>query len=74
MVGVETSSKKNSERDLPPYGPNQPSGASGAFTLMGGTLVSRLTGLLRNSLLNQLFPQTVTDAFTVAFKVPNLFR
>ena len=41
---------------------------------MAGTLGSRLTGLLRTSLLNQLFGATVTDAFTVAVKVPNLFR
>ncbi len=41
---------------------------------MGGTLGSRLSGLLRNSLLNQLFDRTVTDAFAVAIKVPNLFR
>ena len=74
MVRVETSSEKNPQRGLPSYGPNHSSGSTGAFTLMGGTLVSRITGLLRNSLLNQLFSQTVTDAFTVAFKVPNLFR
>lgn len=41
---------------------------------MGGTLGSRVTGLLRNSLLNQLFDRTVTDAFMVALRVPNLFR
>lgn len=46
----------------------------GALVLMGGTLGSRITGLLRNSLLNQLFDRTVTDAFTVALRVPNLFR
>lgn len=46
----------------------------GALVLMGGTLASRVTGLLRNSLLNQLFDRTVTDAFSVALRVPNLFR
>lgn len=50
------------------------SAAKGARVLMSGTLGSRLTGLLRSSLLNQLFGPTVTDAFTVAVKVPNLFR
>jgi len=50
------------------------SAGRGALVLMGGTLGSRLTGLLRNSLLNQLFDRTVTDAFTVALRVPNLFR
>jgi len=41
---------------------------------MLGTLVSRVTGLLRNSLLVQLFSPMVTDAFNVALRVPNLFR
>ena len=41
---------------------------------MVGTLGSRITGLVRNSLLNQLFDREITDAFTVALKVPNLFR
>ncbi len=46
----------------------------GALTLMGGTLASRVSGLLRNSLLAQFFPTAVLDAFVTAFKVPNLFR
>lgn len=46
----------------------------GAFTLMGGTLASRVTGLVRNSLLAQFFPTAAVDAFVTAFKVPNLFR
>ncbi|HZJ10241.1 MAG TPA: murein biosynthesis integral membrane protein MurJ [Trueperaceae bacterium] len=46
----------------------------GALTLMGGTLASRVTGLVRNSLLAQFFPTVVIDAFVTAFKVPNLFR
>src|SRR5690554_6070867 len=46
----------------------------GALVLMGGTLGSRITGLLRNSLLTQLFSAGVSDAFVTAFKVPNLFR
>src|SRR5690554_2489080 len=41
---------------------------------MIGTLASRVTGLVRNSLLAQFFPTTVIDAFVTAFKVPNLFR
>ncbi len=46
----------------------------GAITLMVGTLASRITGFLRQSLLNQLFDKDVTDAFAVARRVPNLFR
>lgn len=41
---------------------------------MIGTLASRASGLVRNSLLNQLFSREVSDAFVTAFKVPNLFR
>src|SRR5690554_7765120 len=41
---------------------------------MGGTLASRVTGLVRNSLLAQFFPTAVVDAFVTAFRVPNLFR
>lgn len=46
----------------------------GAMTLMIGTLASRVTGLLKNSLLAQYFPTSVIDAFVTAFNVPNLFR
>ena len=50
------------------------SASRGAFILMGGTLGSRVTGLLRNALFVQLFAPSVTDALNVALKVPNLFR
>jgi putative peptidoglycan lipid II flippase len=45
-----------------------------ALTLMIGTLASRATGFLRQSLLTQLFSDRITDAFLVAQRVPNLFR
>ncbi len=41
---------------------------------MIGTLASRFTGFLRQSLLTQLFSVSVIDAFLVAQRVPNLFR
>ncbi len=41
---------------------------------MIGTLASRVTGLLRNSLFVQLFSVEITDAFNIAVKVPTLFR
>lgn len=50
------------------------SNARNAATLMGGTLGSRVTGFLRQSLITQLFDKTITDAFFVALRVPNLFR
>jgi putative peptidoglycan lipid II flippase len=55
-------------------GTKRRSSARGALTLMVGTLASRVTGLLRASLLTQFFPAGVSDAFLTAFKVPNLFR
>jgi putative peptidoglycan lipid II flippase len=45
-----------------------------ALTLMMGTLASRATGFLRQSLLTQLFSVHIVDAFLVAQRVPNLFR
>lgn len=54
--------------------PARRSSARGALTLMVGTLASRVTGLLRSSILTQFFPAAVSDAFLTAFKVPNLFR
>ena len=41
---------------------------------MVGTLASRVSGLVRGSLLVQLFDPTVTDAFNIALRVPTLFR
>jgi len=44
-------------------------------TLMAlGTLASRVLGLVRESLFAALFPRWVTDAWYVAFKLPNIFR
>ena len=39
-----------------------------------GTLSSRVLGLIRDQVMVSLFPKTVTDAFIVAFRLPNLFR
>ena len=50
------------------------SGARGAVTLMVGTFGSRVTGLLRSILMLRLFSPEITDAFLVAWRVPNLFR
>ena len=46
----------------------------GALTFMGGTLASRASGLLREVLLIALFPVRASDAFRLAWTVPNLFR
>ncbi len=60
--------------DAAPSTPPRQSSARNALTLMGGTLGSRVTGFLRQSLITQLFDKTVTDAFFIALRVPNLFR
>lgn len=45
-----------------------------AFLMAGGTLTSRVLGLFRDMALAALFDRTVTDAWTAAFRLPNLFR
>ena len=46
-----------------------------ASTVSLWTLLSRVTGLLRESLLAATFgASAMTDAFNVAFRIPNLFR
>ena len=57
-----------------PAGAPRPDPARGAFVVMGGTLASRLTGLLREVLVIALFPVRASDAFRIAWVVPNLFR
>ncbi len=61
-------------KDKITYNSNKTSSARAALTLMLGTLASRITGLLRTSLLIQFFPSNLTDSFLVAWKIPNLFR
>ena len=39
-----------------------------------GTLSSRILGVVRDMVLAALFSRTVTDAFVVAFRLPNMFR
>lgn len=39
-----------------------------------GTLSSRMMGLVRDTLVMSLFPRFVTDAWTVAFRLPNILR
>lgn len=45
-----------------------------AFLMASGTLTSRILGLFRDIALGALFDRAVTDAWTAAFRVPNLFR
>ena len=46
-----------------------------ASIVSGFTLISRITGLLRELLMASIFgASALTDAFNVAFRIPNLFR
>jgi putative peptidoglycan lipid II flippase len=45
-----------------------------ALSMAFGTMSSRVLGLLRETLFMALFPKTVTDAWVVAFRLPNMFR
>lgn len=45
-----------------------------AVLMAFGTFASRLLGLARESLFAALFPRWITDAWYVAFKLPNIFR
>lgn len=45
-----------------------------ALSMASGTLLSRVLGLFRDMALAALFSRTVTDAWTAAFRLPNLFR
>lgn len=45
-----------------------------ALMMAAGTFSSRILGLVREMALAAFFDRTVTDAWLVAFKLPNLFR
>lgn len=45
-----------------------------AGIVAAGTLASRLLGLVRDQTIAAMFPRAVTDAFFVAFRIPNVLR
>ena len=45
-----------------------------AFVVGIGTLVSRISGLLREMIMAALYTRMETDAFFVAFRIPNGLR
>jgi len=58
-----------------PSGENERRALAGRAGIVGaGTLVSRLLGLARDQTLAALFSRGVTDAFWVAFTLPNALR
>ncbi|MDZ4677926.1 MAG: murein biosynthesis integral membrane protein MurJ [Oligoflexia bacterium] len=48
--------------------------AVSAFWVALGTMTSRVLGLMRELVIAHYFSRTATDAFFVAFRLPNLFR
>ena len=48
--------------------------AKNAAVVAGGTLVSRLLGLVRDQVIAAIFTRSATDAFFVAFTIPNVLR
>src|SRR5947199_10578002 len=48
--------------------------AKSASLISLATLLSRVLGLVREQVIATLFPRTATDAFYVAFRIPNLLR
>jgi putative peptidoglycan lipid II flippase len=51
-----------------------PSVLKSALFMALGTLLSRILGMVREMVLAALFPRMISDAFVVAFRLPNLFR
>lgn len=45
-----------------------------AIAMSAGTMISRVLGMIRDITLGALFSRTITDAFVVAFRLPNMFR
>ena len=45
-----------------------------ALLMSAGTFVSRVLGLVRDIVIGSFFSRTETDAFFVAFRMPNFFR
>ena len=66
---LETSSQSDRGRDS-----DRNRVAIQALVTALGTLTVRIFGLLRETLLTAFFSRTVTDAWIVAFRIPNLFR
>lgn len=54
--------------------PTQDRVASQALKMASGTMLSRILGLVRDQAFAAMFPRTITDAWAVAFRLPNLFR
>jgi putative peptidoglycan lipid II flippase len=65
---------ENTSKTTSPTPPVRRSSARNILTVMSGTLSSRVLGLLRQTLFNRFFDTQITEAFNIAYRVPNLFR
>lgn len=70
MTEQKTSNSSNSSENSE----KMPSVLSSALRMASGTMASRVLGLVRDQLFLSLFPRFVTDAWTAAFRLPNMFR
>ncbi len=74
MTAPDTADTPASEATLPlPPPPAQRSAARNTLIVMAGTLGSRLSGVVRQQLING-FGNELLDAFVIASRVPNLLR
>ncbi len=74
MPSSEPEPQPQSVANAPPASLAQKGLARGASIVAVGTLVSRLLGLARDMTLAAVFGRGVTDAFFVAFRIPNALR
>lgn len=70
----ETNLGKTTVNRTPRAGAEQRQIARRAGIVAAGTLVSRVLGLVRDQTIAAVFPRPVTDAFFVAFTIPNVLR
>lgn len=70
-------SNTNKTREITSTGSSQTQETSvikNALKMAFGTMTSRVLGLLREVLLAALFEKHITDSWSAAFRVPNMFR
>ncbi len=72
---AEAGTPKSDDRSPQSFGEQERAKLTGRASIVGaGTLLSRLFGLFRDMVLTAVFSRAQTDAFIVAFKLPNMLR
>jgi putative peptidoglycan lipid II flippase len=68
-------SPKNTEKAIEPHPVSEPGFFGAAWSVAIATMISRILGLLREMVLARYFGAGLfTDAFNVAYRIPNLLR